>query len=94
MGDIDLLRKFQEIDNKTNKSKLVLLEDLKSRIETEIFISNLQYNGSPEGNGKSWRLETDLENVKTAIFDGGDNKITADLMLKINEINKRYKRRK
>jgi len=92
MSDIDLLRKFREIDSNI-KSKIGSLENLKSRIETEMFLAESQ-NPFDARISMLIVIETDLNFVNTCISEYKDKTLTADSMVHINKLNKRYRRNK
>ena len=92
MGDLDLLRKFQEIDKNTDKSKIGLLENLKSRIETEIFFAEFSDEKTDAAKAVMNRLNADLNFMKTCIPAYEKRILNAESMKLINKLNKRYKR--
>jgi len=92
MGDLDLLRKFQQIDKNNDKSKLGLLDNLKSRIETDVFLMDFQDKNTDAARAVEKRLEDDLYYVRTCISAYKLSGLSAESMRQINVINKRYKR--
>lgn len=92
MSDVDLLRKFQEIDKNIDISKVGLLENLKSRIETEIFIAEFSDKKTDAAKAVMNKLNADLNFMKTCIPAYKKKILTAENMKLINKLDKKYKR--
>lgn len=90
MGDLDLLRKFKTIDVNHGETKEAKLLQLKSRIETDMFL--LEFNSAQTETIVRNVMEEDLQSVVEALDLYQHNKLTAEHMEKINHINKIYKR--
>lgn len=90
MGDIDLLRKFQAIDVNRGEIKEAKLLQLKSRIETDMFL--LEFNNNELEKKVRATMEEHLQLVIEALDLYQHNKLTAEHMEKINHINRIYKR--
>ena len=91
MGDVDLLKKFQSIDNKTNADKkLELLENLKLRIKTDQWFIEFGKNKLTERAREIH--EADYKFIENCIQTFKTDKLTAEEMMRINQINKKHKR--
>lgn len=90
MGDLDLLRKFKTIDVNHGETKEAKLLQLKSRIETDMFL--LEFNSAQTETIVRNVMEEHLQSVVEALDLYQHNKLTAEHMEKINHINKIYKR--
>lgn len=90
MTDAELFKELKRFDA---TPKLPLLEDLLSRIKNELFICEI--SGKITGR-ENWedRLKADLLYVQEGIVAYSQKTLSADMMVKINEIYKRYKKRK
>ena len=97
MSDLDLHKKLQIINRRGNGSKLSMLEELKIRVSTDLLLIQLRTDDSRYTNDrivtKEKMAEDDLENVESCIkiYEDGHT-LNGDAMIKINEINKRYRR--
>lgn len=89
MSDLNLLKKFQVVDINHVKANELKLLQLKSRIETDMFLLELN---SVKGEMIHNVIGEHLQLVTEAINLYRRNELTAEHMKKINKINRIYKR--
>lgn len=93
MSDLDLLKKFQKIDRRGAGTKLSMLKELKNKISTDLLILQLRTDPNNTKETTETLMQSDLEHIDSCVKIYEDGFVlNAEAMLKVNEINKRYRR--